>query len=94
MFLETEMVIATGAALIVIGWILISPGKWKPQAGRLTSALAFVGMCMIAVGMVTVVQGRNWLVSGATSLPARYRFLCPAGHKKRWPAPRAATYVR
>ena len=41
------------------GWMLISPGKWKPQAGRLTAALAFVGSCMILFGMVAVVQARN-----------------------------------
>jgi hypothetical protein len=53
------MIIATGTVLMVAGWILISPGKWKPQAGRITAALGFVGSCMIAVGMVTVVQARN-----------------------------------
>lgn len=51
--------IATGALLMFAGWILISPGKWKPKAGRVTQAMAFVGSFMIAVGMVTVVQARN-----------------------------------
>jgi hypothetical protein len=60
LLLETQIVIATGALLIVTGWTLISPGKWKPRGGGITGAMAFVGSCMIAVGMVTVVQARNY----------------------------------
>ena len=59
MSLEREIVIVTGAALIVIGWILVSPGKWKPQAGRITRSLVFVGSFMVAAGIATVVQARN-----------------------------------
>ena len=51
--------IATGSALIVTGWILVMPGKWKMRAGRITGALSFVGSGLIAAGMLTVVQGRN-----------------------------------
>ena len=59
-FLRKEIVIAVGAALMVIGWFLVSPGgKWSPRAVYIKSALGLVGCCMIAVGMVTVVQARN-----------------------------------
>jgi len=50
---------ATGVGLIVLGWILISVGRWKANRGRITAVLAIVGSCMVAVGMLTVVQSRN-----------------------------------
>ena len=44
---------------MVAGWVLISPGKWMRRAGGLRGAMVVVGTCMIAFGMVTVVQARN-----------------------------------
>ena len=51
--------IATGTALIFTGWVLICPGEWKGSVGGFTLTLACVGSCLIAVGMLTVVQARN-----------------------------------